>query len=493
MNLNFLKQNPNSRANRLMYVGLALLTAILYDLFFWNQHLGLGFVLFVAIYLMVFLVLALVTNKIHSSWAFLLMVPIIILTTDVFVYNNILVQFLVPLVVFALLVVFTMLVTLRNKEKHPFFLTHIPLIKHLDLPFTKLGRIYDDLFKWDKKSESGVYKKIITGLIIALPLLFIFGVLFSSADAVFADWVHRMFRFDIAPTTPWRILRTGIFTALIASFFYVVTSEEHSVMGAVRSIRKLDSTIIASILGVINVFFLVFVVIQITYLFGGRNFVLENHLTFAEYARRGFFELVAVMVLSAGLLLFSYYSYIHNSTGVGKKILGALQILFLAQIAVIGFSALNRMDVYQQAYGFTVERLYVEWFIYFLLAQVVFAIVCVLVRWSFRNYFYLILTTSLVAFTLISSLNVDFMIARENVNRSLGDLKKLDLLYFNELSVDAAPALDPLLPHNHFDQLTVQQKADYKNITDKWTQEIVKRKQNWREWNNFTLFHTAPE
>jgi hypothetical protein len=75
------------------------------------------------------------------------------------------------------------------------------------------------------------------------------------------------------------------------------------------------------------------------------------------------------------------------------------------------------------------------------------------------------------------------MIARENVNRSLGDLKKLDLLYFNELSVDAARALDPLLQPNNLNQLTVQQKIDYKNVTDRWAQEVVSRKKNWREWN----------
>jgi hypothetical protein len=75
------------------------------------------------------------------------------------------------------------------------------------------------------------------------------------------------------------------------------------------------------------------------------------------------------------------------------------------------------------------------------------------------------------------------MIARENVNRSLSDLKKLDLLYFNELSVDAARALDPLLQPNNLNQLTVQQKIDYKNVTDKWAQEVVSRKKDWREWN----------
>jgi hypothetical protein len=54
--MNLSKLHVNSRTTRLLYLGFALLTAILYDLFFWNQHLGLGFVLFVAIYLVVFLV-----------------------------------------------------------------------------------------------------------------------------------------------------------------------------------------------------------------------------------------------------------------------------------------------------------------------------------------------------------------------------------------------------------------------------------------------------
>jgi hypothetical protein len=204
MNLNFIKKDSSHRHIRLMYVGFALFMAVLYDALFWDKRPGLGFLVFVGVYLAGFFALTLTTNRIHTKWPLALLVPIFILSADVFFYNNELVQHLVPWVVFALLILMSVLVTVRNHDKIQFFFFNIPLIKNVGLSITKWRHISSDLFKWNEGKEKLVSKKIVQGILIALPLLIIFGLLFSAADAVFADWINKIFDFEINDITVYR-------------------------------------------------------------------------------------------------------------------------------------------------------------------------------------------------------------------------------------------------------------------------------------------------
>ena len=83
--------------------------------------------------------------------------------------------------------------------------------------------------------------------------------------------------------------------------------------------RKFDNTIlpnsftlgaieISIVLGLINLLFLSFVIVQIPYLFGGMDLVQTTpDFKLAEYARRGFGELVIVAALVLPILLLSHW------------------------------------------------------------------------------------------------------------------------------------------------------------------------------------------
>src|SRR6266567_3090224 len=132
------------------------------------------------------------------------------------------------------------------------------------------------------------------GGLLAFPLLVVFGGLFSSADAVFHDVAADLFKIDFG----------AVMGHIVLFSIFAVTSAGY-LRGAMlraapsRSLTEGDSKValgvipVATALGLVDLLFLVFVVIQVRYLFGGAELIATaTGLTYAEYARRGFFELV---------------------------------------------------------------------------------------------------------------------------------------------------------------------------------------------------------
>ena len=117
---------------------------------------------------------------------------------------------------------------------------------------------------------------------------------------------------------------------------------------------RLGTTEAATILVVVDLLFAAFVALQLAYLFGGTDTMAMAGLTYAEYARRGFFELVLVAVL-AGLLVVTL------DLAVGSRSRGQLAgaLVLLALTAVVLASALLRLRLYQSMYGWTELRLVV--------------------------------------------------------------------------------------------------------------------------------------
>ena len=101
----------------------------------------------------------------------------------------------------------------------------------------------------------------------------------------------------------------------------------------------------------------------------------------------------------------------------------------MLQTVVISASAWRRLDLYQQAYGLTTQRLYSIWFVYFLIALLLMSVIFLFARWKFKSFIHATMALSLLAFTLVASLNVDYVIAKENLKRFSSDDKRWDLEY----------------------------------------------------------------
>lgn len=429
-----------SRYWRLAYVGLALVLAGLFEVFVWGKKPGLGFLFYIILALVGFISISVINKQFRRPQALFLLIPILVLCLDIFVYNNLITTVFSRPLVLIFMILFAVLSTYDNTQKHQFSLLKIPFFGNAFLMFSKIGHVVRDLFIW-RESKTQIYRKIVLGIIIALPLLGFFMLFFLSADEVFAESLRNLFAFSFAEEIFARIIRISFLFVFLAGLFYVTVGREHVLGEKNISVKKLDSVIVGVILILINALFALFVFFQIKYLFGGAEFVSKSTLTFAEYARTGFFELVWVLILASLVVLVVYRSLVYHRQ---HWIIKLLLFVLVAQVFVVAMSALKRMNLYQSEYGFTISRLYVEWFIYFICFLLIVMVVGLVARLQFRNLFYTFLIIGIIAITAVCSLNVDLMIAKKNLSLAINNGKELDAAYLYRLSIDIAPILPEL-------------------------------------------------
>jgi len=288
-------------------------------------------------------------------------------------------------------------------------------------------------------------------------LLVVFGTLFASADQAFAQLADRVLAvpdvsYDLLPARLVVAGTVALFAAALASFAPALgvgrggPVEWVAGFGAElgeRKRRRLGRTEWMTALVMLDALFALFVVVQITVLFGGREHVLgTSELTYAEYARSGFFQLVSVAGLT--LLVLGFFArYAQRTRSHDILLLKILGGVLVALTLIVLASALKRLSLYEEVYGFTRLRLVVHAAILWLAAM--FGVVTVAgvrsnARWVPRAAV-VVSTLSLLAFTLIRP---DAFIAERNVER-FRETGKIDLSYLGDLSPDAVPALATLV------------------------------------------------
>ncbi|MFC4586365.1 DUF4153 domain-containing protein [Sphaerisporangium corydalis] len=282
------------------------------------------------------------------------------------------------------------------------------------------------------------------GAALAAILIVVFGVLFASADAVFSSIVDRLFTApDWFSTLPSRLFVFAVFAGLVAAATLVALRPPvEPVLPDLRG--RVNGTLWITPLVALNLLFALFVGVQITTLFGGNRKVVETAgLTYAEYARSGFFELVTVSVFVLGVVAVA--SGVIAPKGRQRLLLAGLLGLLCAFTVVILASALHRLGLYTDAYGLSRMRATVGAAIWWLGA--VFALVLAAggLRLAGRGAAWLprllVLVTglSLVAF---AAWNPDLRVA-ENQLHDRG-VTGLDVDYLIDLGAEAVPAVDAL-------------------------------------------------
>ena len=326
-----------------------------------------------------------------------------------------------------------------------------------------------DLFRERSWKDVNHLGAIIRGLAFTIPILLVFGVLLGSADEVFAntfdgvfDWLFSANIYDIADplllagVMGWLML-TALSYALARQIPQPQETSETSSTGLKKQrptfrIGMIEATMV---LGSVTLLFLFFVIIQFTYLFGGQANIADS-LNYSQYARRGFFELVAVAVLVLGMIL--YFDRITLRQGSHQGIVfSILSIVIVGLTMVMLVSAWRRMELYELAYGFTYLRVLTHVFMFWLGVLLIFAILNVLrIR---TNIFALGFLLSCIGYVgTLNLMNVDNYIAERNIQAYVNNEaeQELDICYLRLLSVDALPAMMHLygnIPDNDSQQL----------------------------------------
>ena len=325
-----------------------------------------------------------------------------------------------------------------------------------------------------QKSKRGL--AILRGVLITIPLLLLFGLLLSAADTIFSDMLGSAFdwlKFDIfdnfIPHTFFILLLTWLGAA--ALWHALTKSEKRLAIQPDKPLFKpfLGMTETSIALISLNVLFALFLVVQVRYFFAGSANVSIDGFTYAEYARRGFFELVAVAVI-ASLLYFSLASFTRRDTQAKKRAFSVMAGLLLAQVGVMLISAFQRLRLYEQAYGFTSLRLAAHVFMVFV-GLLLLALIIMELTNSFRRLG-LVLMLGCLAFALVMvGLNEDALIAQQNLERAVQG-EKLDAAYLiHGLTNDAVPTLfrtmdDPELDPELQEKLQLVMACRYGNYKE---------------------------
>jgi len=317
--------------------------------------------------------------------------------------------------------------------------------------------------KWwsERKTNASGITPFLRGLFITLPVVAVFVLLFSSADNVFARIVGDALR-GFIPSNPvlfffqgWYLLiiawlcvgalaysvverkakNTGFSTPSLKQFFEDQEAPKTTIS---RPAYSLGFTETMMLLGSLCGVFALFVGIQFVYLFGGAANIAN--FSYADYARRGFAELLAVGVMTLALA-FGIEKIAVRKSHRAENSFRILVTLLFGLTGVILASAYLRLHLYELAYGFTTLRLTVYVSIAWLAALLVGFLVSL--YWHPLNLDVFGTVCLITVFGYIGTLNLlnpDAFVARENVDR--GDI---DPMYLASLSPEAAPTLIPLL------------------------------------------------
>ena len=297
---------------------------------------------------------------------------------------------------------------------------------------------------------------ILRGLAIAAPLLAIFGALFMSADAVFADLVSKVVRVDFDRVVGHVVLFSvlaWISTGYLRSFLTGTGLPLATGRGTSSPVwPAVGTTEIATAMAAIDLLFFVFVVVQFRYLFGADALVqVTPDLTYAEYARRGFFELVVAVALVVPILLAADW-LLDRRVGRNARLFGGLAGVQIALVLAIAASALERLRLYHASYGLTESRLYGMVLLIWIGAMLAWLAATVL-RGRREAFAFGALVSGLGTVAVLFAINPDAVIARTNVARmaSASAPVRFDVAYATSLSADAVPVLVdalPALPHD---------------------------------------------
>jgi hypothetical protein len=301
---------------------------------------------------------------------------------------------------------------------------------------------------WNEIPRDGWAKHlapVVKGLAIVFPLLLIFGGLLTSADAVFSDLVLRLFDWDFESLIVHCLL-TAIIAWAVAGFLRgVLTGKEMKAVNANRpAFLWLGVTEMVIILGLLDILFLSFVVVQFRYFFGGAARIQSvAGLTYAEYARSGFFELVGVAALVLPLLLAAHW-LLRKEKSRDERIFRVLAGIQIALLFVMIVSALQRMRLYQREYGLTELRVYTTVFMGWLAVIFVWFAMTVL-RGRRERFAFGAVATGFLAIGALLAANPDRLIARVNIEQAIAG-RNFDAVYAASLSSDAVPELITALP-----------------------------------------------
>jgi len=288
--------------------------------------------------------------------------------------------------------------------------------------------------------SSGPSQPVLRGLVLMVPLVVILVALLRNADPTFA-WAWS----GIANILPDWISGRAVFFLILLSLTVgansIAARQSEARLPVAPSWRATlgmtEQRIV--LIGVATVLWL-FVILQVSYLFRPPPAAVGSGVTFAEYARQGFAELSVAVTLVGAVILLLEATRPKEPDAAGKLSLVNLELAALVALEILLLSAFRRVVLYEEAYGFTTDRLFAQAY----MIGVALALVALgLEVWrgtisiAFGRR---VAVIGLAIVTLLMFWNYDAWIINRNIDRAVQS-GKFDLSYARKLSPDGAPTL----------------------------------------------------
>ncbi len=326
------------------------------------------------------------------------------------------------------------------------------------------------------RSGSRRWRAVVIGLVVSLPLLVVFGGLLGSADPVFERLLNSLIDWNL-PRLIGHIALFGFVAWLVAGIARALLVPLSKGALELTGRPALGTVEIAIPLGLLATLFLAFDAVQARSLFGGDALIRATvGLSYAEYARQGFFQLVAVSGLILPVLLVADWA-VSPDDRRGTQVVRWLTGVVLVLIGLIVASAVWRMRLYINAYGLTDDRVYASTVMAWIAVTLVWFAITVLrgrrTRFAFGGAI-----AGLAALAMVNVLNPERLVARVNIKRAATSAIELDADYLARLGADAVPILIASL--DDLDRTAAcNLLAKLESKRELWDQSL----HDWRQWN----------
>lgn len=465
-----------------MFFLVCLALGILAERSFLNGKIGLSYPVFITVFYGVFFWRYRSYSFTNKKLGLLMVASIWLLSASFFLHSNMILYVMNILVIPVMVLIQLVLVTypLAN-QWHRW-----PFVQKLILTVgAAIAYVYRFLINAVKlaargleESKSATIRKVLIGVAISFPLLFVIVNLLVSADQQFGNLIGTFPRWLLGLKIEEEVLRTiaiTIYTLAIFGLFQVLKTKQQLPAETPKQKEKMawDSVISLTVLTLLNIVYLLFVFVQFQYFFSE---TLKEGYTYAEFARRGFFELLFVTMLNL-LIISTIVSFVDKASKFTTLAIRALLSLLVIFSGVMLYSAFIRLFMYEEAYGFTFARVLAHSFMVFLLVILCYSFMRIWMERLSLVRFYII--SAIIFYTLVNTVQLDTFVVERNIER-YSETGKIDIYYLNSLSYEGVEGLVELYKlnpdHPGLSDLLLQRRQEFLDSEESWNMINMSRR-----------------
>lgn len=384
----------------------------------------------------------------------LVAIPTLLLAVSFFLHYNPSTQWITMLMLFALLVV--QLVLAGGVKTGSIFSLDMlcktadsvlgGLFRNFTLPFYSCTT----LKRGDSKAAKNVLYVLI-GTVVALPVGGILLTQFMEADQLFSEAAWNLMNrfFDSTFHTVGVVIWGAVFGLLLGACVLGLRCEQREQKSRGAVVGKVSGVIIGTFLTFISVLTVAFVGFQFNYLFGGPQDLSAYDITYAEYARSGFFALCQASALLLGVVVLVLVFTKRNGEKLPLFVRAAIVLLCLCDGVMLA-SAVKRMLLYVGEFDLSIKRMLTLW----LMALIGICLIGVVVKCVCDkiNLFRWLGVTAIVGVCVLSLANTERLVARYNVEKALANptQNNVDISYLRKLSYTVVPEVMRLKTIGYF-------------------------------------------